>query len=96
MVLLPLALYIDGDNLSDSSPEALAVIKKFLSRPMGLVFLGIRETPLAFNNEPTLAVHVKKPTPIEQCEAWRAELESIAADSNMPQILAGREIFTRR
>lgn len=90
MVLLPLALYLDGDNLSDSSPEALAVIKKFLSRPMGLVFLGVRETPLTFNNEPTLAVYVKKPTPIEQCEAWRTELESIAPDSRMPQILAGQ------
>jgi hypothetical protein len=90
MVLLPLALYIDGDNLSDSSPEALAAVKKFLSRPMGLVFLAVRETPLTFNDEPTLAVHVKKPTPIEQCEAWRGELESIAPDSTMPQILAGQ------
>jgi hypothetical protein len=90
MVLLPLALYIDADNLSDSSPEALAVIKKFLSRPMGLVFLAVRETPLTFNNESTLAVHVKKPSPIEQCEAWRVELEPFAADSKMPQILAGQ------
>ena len=90
MVLLPLALYIDADNLSDSSPEALAVIRKFLSRPMGLIFLAVRETALTFNNEPTLAVHVKQPTPIEQCEAWRDELESISPGSKMPQILAGQ------
>jgi SpoVK/Ycf46/Vps4 family AAA+-type ATPase len=89
-VLLPLALYIDADNLSDSSPDLLAGIKKFLARPMGVVFLALREHPLTFNNEPTLAFEVKKPTPIEQCEAWRAELESIAPDSNMPQILAGQ------
>jgi hypothetical protein len=89
-VLLPIALYIDADNLSDASGDALTAIKKFLSRPMGLIFVAVHETPLTFSNEPTFAVQVKKPTPIEQCEAWRDELESIAPDSNMPQILAGQ------
>jgi SpoVK/Ycf46/Vps4 family AAA+-type ATPase len=89
-VLLPIALYIDADNLSDASGDALTAIKKFLSRPMGLIFVAVHETPLTFSNEPTFAVQVKKPTPIEQCEAWRDELESIAPDSHMPQILAGQ------
>ena len=90
MVLLPLALYIDADNLSDSSPEIVAGIKKFLSRPMGLVFVAVRETPITLNNEPTIAFRVKQPTPIEQCEAWRVELASIAPDSKMPEMLAGQ------
>src|ERR1043165_1353027 len=90
IVLLPLALYLDADELSDSAQEGNAVLKKFLSRPMGLVFVAVRDTPLTLGHEPTFAVQVKKPTPVEQCEAWRSVLAAIDPDSDMPDTLAGQ------
>src|SRR5262249_2909167 len=42
-VLLPVALYLDAENLDGISQDQTAAFHWFLSREVGLVFLGVRE-----------------------------------------------------
>lgn len=91
-VLLPVALYVDADNLDNSANETLAGLRKFLSSRIGMVFIAVREAPISLGST-LFTVEVKKPTPVEQCEAWAALLETLEPESppnQMPQILAGQ------
>jgi hypothetical protein len=82
-VLLPVALYIDADNLEHSSGEA-AGLRKFLSRQIGLVFVAVRESPIALGGAP-FAMEIKKPTSVEQRAAWTAILGALEPESNLDQ-----------
>ena len=80
-LLLPTALYIEMENGNGVSTEASAALDRFLSRDMGLVFLGLRELPLRVNSS-SLTVEVKKPTAQEQFAAWARLLSAAEPESD--------------
>ena len=91
-LLLPVALYIDAEQLDSASAELVASFRALVSYELGLVFVGLRETP----SRPIAAsidVEVETPTGAEQYTAWRAALSSIMpaeeVDANA-RVLAGQ------
>jgi len=78
-LLLPVALYVDADAL-DGGGDSAAALRQFLAHPLGLCFLGLRETPLALD-----AAHCSAPAPLptaaEQHAAWLQHLPQGADDS---------------
>jgi hypothetical protein len=70
-VLLPVSLYIDATELDGLSPEGRGALLRFLSRGVGLVFLGTQDVPAELGVA-TMAVDVRKPAPAEQYAAWQS------------------------
>ena len=68
-ILLPLALYLDAQEIDSSSSEHNASVQRFLSRSDGVILLAVREIwpRLAHTN---FSVEVDKPTTAEQQAAW--------------------------
>ena len=90
--LLPVALYIDADDLEGVSAETKAAFHRFLSHPVGLVFLGVREVPARLSGV-SVSVEVKKPTAAEQFEVWTNVIQAHGAESEIGQaagLLAGQ------
>ena len=80
--LLPVALYLDahdldGGPLDDRRTPALA---RFLARSDGVFFLGSAD-PWPGLARPVLPLDVARPTPVEQEQAWTAELGEAAGES---------------
>ena len=73
--LLPVALYLDADNLDGAGADTLAAFQWFITRELGLLFIGLRDAP-ANTDAPGHVVEVRKPTAPEQCDAWRDALPS--------------------
>jgi len=95
-LLLPVALYIEMETANGVSVDASAALQRFLSRDMGLVFVGVRETPLRLNVS-SLTVEVKKPTAEEQCEAWTKLLNAAEPETDSAgtaPMLAGQFNFS--
>lgn len=91
-LLLPLALFLDTDALEGPSSEAAVHLQRFLSRDPGMVFLGVRETPIPLRGA-TFSVEVRKPSRAEQREEWARLLEGRAAPEEaeaVSQLLAGQ------
>jgi ATP-dependent 26S proteasome regulatory subunit len=72
-ILLPLALYLDAQEIDSAGSEHNASMQRFLSRAEGMVFLATREIwpRLARTN---FSVEVDKPTTAEQQTAWATVL----------------------
>jgi len=72
-ILLPLALYLDSQEIEGGAPETVAALHRFLGHAGGVIFLGARES---WANLPraSFAVDVAKPTTAEQLAAWEAAL----------------------
>ena len=97
--LLPVALFIDADALDSSGGggrsgggDAQAALAWFLAHPLGLVFVGVRDAALA-TTASSQVVEVGKPTAVEQCAAWRAELPAdwpAEAATDSARLLAGQ------
>src|SRR5262249_7032660 len=68
-VLLPVSLYIDANEVDGLTPEGRAALLRFLSRGVGLVFVGTRDVPIELGVS-SIAVAVAKPTSLEQYTAW--------------------------
>jgi len=85
--LLPIALYIATESLDALPPESQAALRRFLSRGVGLVFLGAREVPveLVVTN---FAVEVKRPTAAEQFALWTQALRESVAETEVSQAAA--------
>jgi hypothetical protein len=85
--LLPIALYIAAEGLDGLPVESQAALRRFLSRGVGLVFLGTREVPvdLAVAN---FAVEVKRPTAAEQFSLWTEALRQGAPEAEVRQAAA--------
>jgi ATP-dependent 26S proteasome regulatory subunit len=68
-ILLPLALYLDAQEIDSAPSEHNAPVQRFLSRADGMIFLAVREIwpRLARTN---FSVEVDKPTSSEQQTAW--------------------------
>ena len=71
--LLPVSLYVDAENLESASPEMQSTFQRFLSRGLGLVFLGVRDSPIKLSVT-SFPVEIEKPSPTEQFQAWKAAL----------------------
>lgn len=75
--LLPLALYLDAEELEGTGGERYGLLGRFLSRSDGVFFLGVREIVPRLG--PAHAViDVAKPSPAEQEAAWT---ETLGADA---------------
>ena len=72
-VLLPLALYVDADELDPTNVAAAQLVQRLVSRGVGLLFLGLRDTSERFRGLGG-AVDVERPTAPEQHDAWTAAL----------------------
>jgi hypothetical protein len=77
--LLPLALYLDAEEL-DGTAERVAALSRFLARSDGVFFLGLREILPGLGRD-SVALDVTKPTAAEQQGAWAAALGANAPDS---------------
>ena len=71
-ILLPVALYINAQELSDRD-RAIGAINYFLSRSNGFFFLDTRDKDLNLDTE-ALCFDIAKPTPAEQLQAWTLTL----------------------
>lgn len=85
-LLLPLALYLDAQEL-DGGDAQLALVHRFLARCDGLLFLGVREA-LPHTGRSSFAVDVARPTPAEQRAEWTAVLGT--RGSQDAKLLAGQ------
>jgi hypothetical protein len=85
-ILLPLALYIDAQEL-DAASEHNASLQRFLSRIDGVTFVAVREiwSRLAREN---FSMEIEKPTTAEQQSAWSLDLKDRPAD--IPKQLAAQ------
>lgn len=91
-VLLPVALYWDAVSLEGSTNETAVALQRFLQRESGLVFVGVRETPLRLPGSST-SFDLDRPTPEEQFAAWMEFIppEAPAAKGEPPADLAGEQ-----
>ena len=87
-LLLPLALYLDMQDVENAASESLAPhLNRFVVRSDGIFFLGTREMWPRLGRQ-SVAFDVAKPTTQEQYTTWAAVLGSGAGDS--PAQLAGQ------
>jgi predicted nucleic acid-binding protein len=77
-LLLPIALYLDAEEVGTAPAESAAAFHAFASRDIGLAFAGIRE-PLSRTIAGALSFEVNPPTAQEQHDAWLDALQSTAA-----------------
>ena len=73
--LLPIGIYIDAHDLDKNDAHANAV-RQWLSRCNGVIFLDTRE-PWPHAKAPTISCEIRKPTPLEQRDAWRDALTTL-------------------
>jgi AAA+ superfamily predicted ATPase len=73
-MLLPVALYADAENTENVSGESSAV-SRFLTRELGLVFLGAREALVKVPGT-ALTFDVGRPTTSEQYQEWKRLLDA--------------------
>lgn len=88
-LLLPLALYLDMQDIDSTSANdgQASLASRFLARSDGIFFLGVREVwPRA--GRASVAFDVEKPTTEEQASAWTKALDKNAGDS--PGVLAAQ------
>jgi hypothetical protein len=78
--LLPLALYVDADDLERGGGERHGLLSRFLSRSDGVFFLGLREV-VPHLGRAHMVLHVAKPAPAEQQAVWTEMLSPDAPDS---------------
>ncbi len=87
-VMLPVALYIDGDRAE--SGETATALARFLEREAGFIFLGVGETPMSLPRL-TVPFDVAKPTPAEQHAEWVSSIEGPELERNKTaSLLAGQ------
>ncbi len=98
--MLPIALYVDAEELGSGNSDMASGLQWFLSRDLGFVFVGLREPPPRPITA-SVAFEVGKPTTQEQRAAWNdalkdampaGEEDANAVDSNA-RLLAGQFNF---
>jgi hypothetical protein len=88
-LLLPLALYLDSQELDGGAPpERFGPLNRFLTRSNGVFFIGTRELMPRLTGRDSIVLDVAKPTSSEQQQAWSAVLGSSAGES--PSLLAAQ------
>lgn len=87
-LLFPLALYIDAAHLEEAgADEKVSLVRRFLSRTTGLVFLDVRSRWQIPGKE-CLYLEISKPTSEEQRDGWVSVLGPSAEEE--PALLAGQ------
>lgn len=74
-LLLPIALYLDAQDISN---EAQAALSRFLMRSQGIIFLNARDNQSELARS-ALTLDIGKPTPAEQKAAWSRALGTASA-----------------
>jgi hypothetical protein len=91
-MMLPVSLYVDAEDIDGANRDTESGLHWFLSRDLGLVFVGLRE-PLPRPIEASVAFDVGKPTAQEQRTAWHEVLTTASptddADAGA-RLLAGQ------
>lgn len=77
-ILLPLALYLDVQEVDGAALEHNAPLQRFLSRTDGVIFLGMRES-WSHSARDNVSIDVAKPTTAEQRAAWTQALADRAS-----------------
>lgn len=77
--LLPLALYLDAQELDGVAQEYSAPLQRFLSRADGVIFLSTRESWQRLPR-PSFSIDVARPTTTEQQASWQQLLGERAPD----------------
>ncbi|WP_240630185.1 ATP-binding protein [Specibacter cremeus] len=85
-LLAPVCLYLDATELDPADPDA-AVVRQWLGRGGGLVFLGTRDR---WPRAGTLSFEAARPTTAEQRQAWMAGI----GGGDLPARLAGQFDFS--
>jgi len=97
-LLLPIALYVEADQTDAASGDAVAAVQHLALRPPGLLFVGLRDTPLRGDGS-ACSIEIATPTAAEQHAAWRdalmAEPDATAAEST-PDATAGDDAQAAR
>ncbi len=91
--LLPVALYIDAENLDAAPAELATAFHALTAQDIGLVFAALRDSPTRQAASRGYAIEVEKPTPAEQRDAWIAvlrEIEGGTADGGDDRVTAER------
>ena len=92
-MLLAVALYVDAEDLDSMPTDLASAFGWFISREIGLVFVGQRETS-ARGGGAGYSIGVDKPTAREQFEAWMSVLpagdETPDSRARDAQALAGQ------
>jgi ATP-dependent 26S proteasome regulatory subunit len=91
-LLLPVALYIEAEQLDSAAHDLVSSFNALMSRELGLVFVGLRETPTRVATA-SIDIEVNKPTAAEQYDTWRTVLKTTIADDQIEIIarqLAGQ------
>ena len=87
--LLPLALYIETDEIPETQKTLLRL---FLRRNSGVVFLDLENTGIKLIRD-RFSIEINKPTPKEQKQLWKEILQDQAGD--LPQRLAEQFSFNQ-
>jgi len=93
--LLPVALYIDAEDLDTAPAELTAAFHALIAQDIGLVFAALRDSPVRAAASQGYAIEVEPPTPAEQRDAWIAVLHQIEGGaggeaSSTAELLAGQ------
>lgn len=87
-LLLPVALYLDAQNIErNSSDKAASAVDRFLRRLSCVVFLNVREAWRSSWGD-GVGIEISKPTPAEQKAAWAAALGK--DDNGTADLLVGQ------
>jgi ATPase family associated with various cellular activities (AAA) len=86
-LLLPIALYVDASELASAPAELAAAFHSFVARPLGLVFVGLREAP-ARPLSHAVAIDVDRPTTAEQHQAWVQALQGALPPEDAARLAA--------
>jgi hypothetical protein len=86
-ILLPVALYLDAQEVARQQSEAPPPLFRFLARSQGVIFLDTRDVQPKLGRQ-SISIDLAKPTPSEQKKAWETLLGEGAGD--IPSQLAGQ------
>jgi hypothetical protein len=79
-LLLPLALYLDAEELDATNADRFRALSRFLAHGNGMFFLAVRESVPRLARD-QVALDIAKPTTTEQQSAWSGALGASAPDS---------------
>lgn len=85
--LLPLALYLDAEDVDEDSNAARPPIGRFLARIGGPGAVAVRESWPDVGRQ-SVVVDVEPPTPAERADAWRAVLPQGGDDATVDALAA--------
>lgn len=75
-------LVVDCDGIDSSDPAREAAVERFIASVVGPV-LVIGDVRRSFGDRPTMSFDLDAPTPVEQRELWRRELDRLSIDAEV-------------